>query len=119
MKADLIRMENGRKDLPVGISRGTGSNKGYRLHRTVKGKDYNFGTFQNLEHALRTNGYIDIIVEDLRKAQALEGCLSIDDIEKVVTESSASIIGELTSLIGELENNISLQIGYQFAEMHK
>lgn len=90
------------KELPVGMSKQINGKNGYRLNRTVRGKEYNFGSFMNLDHALRQNGYIDIIVEDLRDAQSKEGLVSVDQVQKVLIENSLSDMKEITRLADDL-----------------
>lgn len=99
------------KTLPVGISEGKGRNKGYRLQRTVRNKDYNFGSFQNYEHALRTNGYIDIMVADLKEAQEKEGIMSVDEIREIIVENSLFNAGDIASLFKVLDDNSEYRIG--------
>lgn len=98
------------KELPVGISAQTGRNKGYRLNRTVRGKEYNFGTFQNINHAIRTNGYIDIIVGDLKEAQEKEGIVSVEQVRRVIQENSLSEMHEIAQLIDELDSSFNQQL---------
>lgn len=98
------------KTLPIGISEGKGRNKGYRLNRTVRGKEYNFGSFQNLEHALRTNGYINIIVADLKASHEKESILSVDEIREMIAENSLSNVEEITRLFRLLDSNFSHQM---------
>lgn len=110
------------KTLPIGISAGTGRNKGYRLNRTVGSKNYNFGSFQNIEHALRTNGYIDIIVEDLKQAHAKEGVISIDEIQILIVENSLSDMQEITRLLDGVKNNFDYQsvlLGSEIARLRE
>jgi hypothetical protein len=92
------------KELPVGLSK---TNWGYRLHRTVNGKKYNFGSIQNHELAHRLNGYIDIIVADLKDAQSKEGVLSVDQIQKMIVENSVSDMEEITRQINDSNRHIN------------
>lgn len=69
VKADIIKMENGRKDLPKGISKNSNGRNGYRLHRSIEGKQYTFGSFQNLEHAISVNDRIEVLLNMYRKTQ--------------------------------------------------
>jgi len=114
--ADVIRMTSGKKDLPVGLSK---TKWGYRLHRSVNGKDYNFGSIQNHELALRLNGYIDIIVDDLRKAQAKEGLVSIDQIREVVWKSSLSDMEEITRMFAVQDSNTDYRLGLLVEQIAK
>ena len=69
----LAKLESGKEPLPVGINK-TSSGYGYRISRTFKGTEYRFGTFQSLEHALRTNEYLnrflDAVNDELEKRPA-------------------------------------------------
>lgn len=106
---NLIKMENGKKELPIGIVKASGRNKGYRLNRTVNQKEYNFGSIQNLEHALRTNGYIDIIVADLRDAQSKEGVVSIDEIRELIVEDGQHVMLEINQRFDILHHRSRLR----------
>ena len=100
-----------KKELPVGMSQQVNGKNGYRLNRTVRGKQYNFGSFQNFDHALRTNGYVDIIVKDLEEAYEKEGVLSIVEIHKLIVENSLSDMQEITRLINDLDSMNNYRIG--------
>lgn len=109
------------KDLPVGVSRNGGTKKGYRLHRSVAGKNYLFSSFQNLDHALRVNECIDVIVADLREALDKEGTFSVNDIQKLIVENSLSDMEEITRLINDSNRHINrkfLDLMEQNARLH-
>lgn len=91
-EADLIKMENGKTELPVGLSR---TKHGYRLHRTIAGKKYNFGSVQNSELALRLNGYIQVLVDDYRTELKTKQDVS-DVLHNIVVENSAVDMLEIT-----------------------
>lgn len=100
-EADLIRMEEGKKELPVGVSRMSGGRNGWRLHRTVNGKLYRFGTFQNLEHALRTNVYIGRMVDDIRDELASKP-LSKEELESVIGKQNEFMSIHLSLLVNRI-----------------
>lgn len=86
----LAKLENGKEPLPTGITK-TSNGYGYRISRTFKGTDYRFGTFQSLEHALRTNEYInrfiDAVHEELEKRPA-----TVEDVERIVGRRMNDVI---------------------------
>lgn len=77
-EADLIRMENGKKDLPTGMYR-TEYNS-YRISRRLNGVRYEFGSFRNLEQALRLNKCVSELFSNVRGA--LKESEDIDKLKK-------------------------------------
>lgn len=63
-ESDLIKMENGKKDLPKGITR-TGS-KGHHIRRKVLGKTYSFPVIHNQELAIAVNEKVREMAEDFQ-----------------------------------------------------
>lgn len=98
-KVDLIKMENGKKELPVGISKN--KHGSYRLQRTVGGNKYRFGSIQNLELALSVNAGIDALVEDLRAALEAPSGITAEQVTAIVAEISLSNTNELTRFIND------------------
>lgn len=104
-EADLIRMQEGKKELPIGISRIGNGRNGYRLHRTIKGKTYRFGSFQNFEHALRVNEYIGRLIDDLREVLDAQP-LSKEELENVISIQSVRFSVDLH----EMEDRMTMRI---------
>lgn len=119
-KSDLIKMENGKKDLPVGISQTKFGS--YRLQRTVNSKKYRFGSTQNLELALSINSGIDELVKDLRTALEEPASATVEQVTSIVTENSATDMLEITRLIEKLiendKDNLEL-LSYEIGKMHR
>lgn len=111
-KSDLIKMENGKKDLPVGISRTKFGS--YRMQRTVNNKKYRFGSTQNLEIALSVNAGIDEMVKDLRLALEEPESATAEQVASIVAENSATdmegIARKFDILFGVIEDQNDLII---------
>lgn len=105
-QSDLIKMENGKKDLPPGISK---YKYGYRLHRTINGKKYNFSSFQSLEHAIRVNNAIEKLVADYRNVLENPEKVHAEQLATIVAENSATDVIELTREIEILKDTIADQ----------
>lgn len=105
----LAKLESGKEEFPVGIHK-VSRGYGYRISRTFKGKDYRFGTFQSLEHALRTNEYLnrllDAVNEELDKRPA-----TTEDIEELLfkhnepTRLDGMFFKEFVRGVEELKHN--------------
>lgn len=103
-KTDIIKMENGKKDLPVGISQT--KHGSYRLQRTIGGKDYRFGTIQNLELALRVNAGVEELSKDLKASLEKEGIVSISQVEDLIVKNRVLEVEEITDEIESLEEQL-------------
>lgn len=88
--AYLAKLESGKEPLPTGVYK-TSSGYGYRISKSFKGKDFRFGTFQSLEHALRTNEFINrfliAVNEELEKkpVTAADVKVSLNDLSEMIT----------------------------------
>lgn len=86
----LAKLESGKEEFPTGLTR-TSNGYGYRISRTFKGKEYRFGTFQSLEHALRTNEYINrfmlAVNEELEKRPA-----TVEDVQCIVKVNARDVL---------------------------
>lgn len=86
----LAKLESGKEEFPTGLTR-TSNGYGYRISRTFKGKEFRFGTFQSLEHALRTNEYINrfmlAVNEELKKRPA-----TVEDVQHIVKVNARDVL---------------------------
>lgn len=98
------------KKLPIGMSKVSGGNKGYRLHRTIDGNKYSLGTFQSQEHALRVNEGIDKVVKGYRgvmeERESLKG--ELKEIQKELKESNKIPIEEILKSVSEIKESMDL-----------
>lgn len=95
----LAKLESGKEPLPVGINK-VSSGYGYRISRTFKGKDFRFGTFQSLEHALRTNEYLNRFLEAVNE-ELDERPATAEDVEELLIKHN--------SPLSNMENSVLLQ----------
>src|SRR5690606_16777890 len=107
-QSDLIKMENGKKDLPVGISKT--KHGSYRLQRTVNNKKYRFGSTQSLELAITVNEGIDELVKDLRIALENPDSIKEEQLVKIADANMEEINRKLDILFGVIEDQNDLII---------
>lgn len=106
-ESSLIKMENGKQDLPIGISRSQYGS--YRLQRTVNGVKYRFGSIQNLELALSVNAGIDELVKNFRIALEEPVSATAEQVTSIVEERSDSDMAELQHTFSAMASMIDNQ----------
>lgn len=107
-QSDLIKMENGKKDLPVGISKTKWGS--YRLQRTVNQKKYRFGSIQSLDLALTVNQGIDELVKDLRAALDRPEGVTEEQLIAIADANMDEIDRKFDMLFGAIESQNRLII---------
>lgn len=88
--AYLAKLESGKEPLPTGVVKSSGGKGGYRIIKTYKNKDYRFGTFQNLSHALRTNEFINRLLSDIKEEMSKRGA-TVDDVDTIVSRETEEL----------------------------
>lgn len=106
-QSNFLKMENGKKDLPVGITKTQFGS--YRLQRTVNNQKYRFGSIQSLDLALRVNAGIDDLVKDLRIALESPSGVTAEQVKEIVAENSLIDQLEVTRQIQVLASMIKSQ----------
>lgn len=108
-EAELIKMANGKMELPKGISR---TKYGYRIYRRIDNKKYNFGSFQNINLVIKTNEYIERLAKDFRaelerKVNAEESLRKVlDEKNQVEKVWNTQRFAEMTQLINKQSSQI-------------
>lgn len=106
------------ENLPTGVVKAGGRNKGYRVLKYINGRTFQIGSFQNVEHAIlvndNTNRMVKFFREELAKATGTEtvsDSSTVDDIKSLIVENSISDVLEITRLVNELDALNEYRIG--------
>lgn len=106
------------ENLPTGVVKAGGRNKGYRVLKYINGRTFQIGSFQNVEHATlvndNTNNLVKFFREELAKAtgtQTVSDSSTVDDIKSLIVENSISDIMEITRLVDEADAMNEYRIG--------